>query len=69
MVNHLHRRLSKRGVCIITEGHDASVGDLLGEEIFQPERLQLRACPGSEGIAVEAVDSHDTKVSLRLTGN
>jgi hypothetical protein len=33
---------------------------------FQPKGLRRRMCPGSEGIAAEAVDSHNTKGRLRL---
>jgi hypothetical protein len=62
MINHPpHRRLFQRDVGVVTEGHNASVRDLLGEEVFRPERLRFRVRPGREGIAAEAVDGHDTK--------
>ena len=51
MVHHLCRRLSKRGVGIVAEGHDTGIGDLPGEEIFRPERLRLRVCPGLGRVA------------------
>jgi hypothetical protein len=60
MIDNLRGRLSKRDVGVVAEGHYTSIGDLLGEEIFQPERLRLRVCPGGKGIAAEAVDGHDT---------
>src|ERR1700761_1666282 len=64
MINDLRRRLSKRHVGIVAEGHDAGIGDLLGEEISQPELLRFRVCPGAEGIAAEAMDGHDTVEGL-----
>ncbi len=45
----------------VAEGHDASIGDLIGEEIFQPEGFRLRVNPGVEGVAAEAADGHDTR--------
>jgi hypothetical protein len=66
MINHLRRRLSKCRGRIVAEGHDARIGDLLGKEVFQPELLRLRVCPGGDGVAAEAVDGHDTKGRLRL---
>jgi hypothetical protein len=60
MINDLRRRLSKRGVGIVAEGHDASIGDLLGEEISQPERLRFGVCPGGEGVAAEAMHGYNT---------
>jgi hypothetical protein len=61
MVDHLCRRLSKCRGRIVPEGHATSIGNLLREEIFQPEGLRLRVCPGVDSIAAEAVDSHDTR--------
>ena len=46
VIHHLRRRLSKRGIGIVAEGHDASIRDLEREEIFQPKRLRLRVYPG-----------------------
>jgi hypothetical protein len=66
MINNLRGRLSKRDVGVVAENHDASIEDLVEEEIFQLEGLRLRVRPGSEGIAAEAVDGHDTNVRLRL---
>jgi hypothetical protein len=66
MIDDLRRRLSKRSVGIVAKGHDARIGDLVGEEVFQQERLRLRVCPGGEGVTAEAVDSHDTKLRQRL---
>lgn len=39
---------------------------VLGEEIFQPELLRCRTCPGVDGIAAESVDGHDAVVKLQL---
>ena len=49
----------------MAERYDAT-GDMMEEEISQPEGLRLRVCPGGEGIAAEAMDSYDIKVRLRL---
>lgn len=57
-------RLSK-ATCIITEGHDAGIRDLLREKVSQPELLGLRVSPGGEGIAAEAMDGYDTVEGLR----
>jgi hypothetical protein len=65
MVHHLRRRLSKCGGRIVAEGHETSVGNLLGKEVFQPEGLRLWVCPGRNGIAAQAVDGHNTKGRLR----
>lgn len=62
MVHDLRGRLSKGGIGIVAEGHDASIGDLLREEVFQPERLGFGVCPGSKGIAAETMNGHDTVV-------
>jgi hypothetical protein len=66
MISNLRTRLSKHGVGVVAEGHKASIGNLLREEIFQPELLRLWMYPGGEGVATEAMDSHNTKVGLRL---
>ena len=42
------------------------IKDLPRENIFQPEHLRLRVCPGVDGVAAEAVNDRDTKVRLRL---
>jgi hypothetical protein len=65
MINRRRRRLSRHGVGVVAESHGTGIGDLLRQEIFQPERLRLEVCPGVDG-AAEAVDSHDTKVRPRL---
>lgn len=59
MVNHLRRRLSESGSGVVTEGHNASIGDVFREEIFQPERLRLRVRPGVDGITAQAMQCHD----------
>jgi hypothetical protein len=43
------------------EFHDASIGDLPGQEIFQPKCHRPRVCPGRDGISAVAVDDHDTE--------
>ena len=65
MVDHLRRRPSKGQGGIVAEGHDAGIGNLLREEVFQPKRLRFGVCPGGEGIAAEAVDGHNTVARLR----
>ena len=65
MINDLRRRLSKRRRSVVAEGHDASIGDLLGKEVSQPKGLRLRVCPGCDGITVEAVDGYDTGEGCR----
>jgi RES domain-containing protein len=37
MINNVRRRLSESGGSIVTEGHDTSIGNLLGKEVFQPK--------------------------------
>jgi hypothetical protein len=59
MIDDLRGRLSKCRVGVVAESEDTGIEDLLGEEIFQPD-LRLRACPGREGVAAEAVDGHDS---------
>ena len=66
MIYHLRRRLSKRGIGIVAEGHDASIRDLAREEIFQLERLRLRVCPGVGRVAAESVHGHNAREKLRL---
>lgn len=61
MTNHPRRRLSERGVGVVAKGHDAGIGDLQGQEIFQPECLRLRVCPGLDRVATESVHGHDTR--------
>lgn len=46
MINHLRRRLPKRRFHVVAESYHASIGDLQGEEVLQPERLRFRVCPG-----------------------
>ena len=43
---------------------DPRIGDLLGEEVFQPERLQFRVCPGRDRAAAKSVYGDDTAESL-----
>lgn len=64
MVHDLRRRLPKRDVGIVAEGHDARVRDFPGEEVSQPELVRLRVCPGRNGIAAEAVDGNNTVKGL-----
>lgn len=66
MIDNVGGRLSKRRFGVVSEGHDAGIGDLLGKEVFQPELLRLGVCPGREGIAAETVDGHDAVVNLQL---
>jgi hypothetical protein len=61
MINHRRRRLSKRGVGVVAEGHDAGIGDLPEQDISQPECLRLQVCPSLDRVAVESVHGHDTK--------
>lgn len=60
MINHLCGRLSKCQNSVVVERHDTGVGDLLREEIFQPERLGLAVSPGLDGVTVEAMHGDDT---------
>ncbi len=62
MINNLGGRLSKRDIGVVAKGHDTSIGDLPGEEVFQPELLGLRMCLRVDGIAAEPVDGHDAVV-------
>lgn len=62
MIDHARRRLSEGGGSIVAEGHDASIGNLLREEIFQPERFRFRVCPGVNRITAQSVHGHDTGV-------
>lgn len=41
MINDLRRRLSKRRVGIVAEGHDASIGDLLGRKSLNQNLFDL----------------------------
>ena len=62
MVDHLRRRLGEGGRGIVTKGQDAGVGDLVWEEVFQPERVRLRVGPGIDSIAVKAVNRDDAAI-------
>jgi hypothetical protein len=53
--------LSNCGGRIVTEGHDASIGDAWREEVFQPQRLVLRIDPGVDGITGEVMNRHDAR--------
>lgn len=70
VVDHLRRRLRERGHGVVAKGQDARIGDLLRQEVFQPERVRLRVGPGVDGITPETVDGHDAAVikTLRLVG-
>ena len=65
MIDDLCHRPSKRRVGIIAECHNTSIRNLLGREIPQLELLRFRVCLGGEGIASEAMNSHDTIQGLR----
>lgn len=42
---------------------------MLREEIREPEFIRFTGCPGSEGMAVEAVDGYDARrFSMRVMG-
>jgi hypothetical protein len=60
MVNDLCGRLSERYVSIVAEGHNASIRDLLGEEISQPQLLRVRVHPGNNCITAEAMNGYGT---------
>ena len=64
MIRHLCRRLSKRRVGVVAERHNASIGDLLGQEVFQPERLRFRMCPGLDPVTAQSVHGHDAKARM-----
>ena len=66
VIHHLRRRLSKRGIGIVAEGHDTGIGDLERQKIFQPERLRLWVCPGVGRVAAESVHGHNAREKLRL---
>jgi hypothetical protein len=40
---------------IVAEGKDAGILDLVRQEVFEPECIRLRVCPGVDGIAAQAV--------------
>lgn len=61
MIGNLRHRSSKRDAGVIAEDHDAGTGDPLQEDVFQPELLRLRVCPGSDGIGAETVDRPQSK--------
>ena len=66
MVNYLRRRLPKRRIGIVAKGHDASIGNLQREEVFQPERLRFWVCPGGDRASAESMYRHDTEARLWL---
>lgn len=64
MIDHIRHRLSEGCGGIVAKRHDASVGNLLREEIFEPERVRFRVCPGCNQIAAESVNSHYARERL-----
>jgi hypothetical protein len=61
VVDHLRRRLREGGHGVVAKGQDAGIGDLLREEIFQPECVGPGV--GLDGVTSGAMDSHDAIVA------
>ena len=64
MIDDIRHGLSEGCGGIVAKRHDASIRNLLREEIFEPECVRFRVCPGWSQIAAESVNSHDARERL-----
>jgi hypothetical protein len=62
-IDHLRRRLGECGRRIVPKGQDTRIGNLLRQEVFQPERARLRVGLGVDGIAAKAMHRDDTVIA------
>jgi hypothetical protein len=61
MINNVGGRLSEGSGSVVAEGHNTSIGKLLGEEVFQPECVRFWMGPGFDRIAAQSVHGHDAR--------
>ena len=61
VIDHVRRRFSEGCGSVIAKGHDTSIGNLLGKEVFQPERVRFWVGPGVDGIASESMHSDNAR--------
>jgi hypothetical protein len=60
MIDHVRDRLSEGSGSVVTKGHDASIGNLLGKEIFQPKCMGF----GCVQVSIESPPSPYTATIL-----
>lgn len=63
MIDYLRCRFGEGGRGVIAKSQDTGIGNLLREEVFEPEGICLWVGPGVNGIAAQTVNRDNAVVT------